>query len=407
MSYRPLSEEEAKHYALSTLNYFSKEAILSSHEIGDGNLNLVFHIQEEATGKSVIFKQALPYARVVGESWPLTLDRARIEKEALVIQKELCPELVPQVYHYDSELFLTIMEDLSDHVIARKGLTEGNQYPLLATHIGHFLAHTLFYSSDFYLAADLKKSRVTQFTNPELCKITEDLVFTDPYYDAPTNSFNPLIKEDVHYIWQHSLLKQEIAALKHSFLSSAQSLLHGDLHTGSIFVTPTSTKVIDPEFAYYGPMGFDIGAIIANLVLNLAAQEGHLQEKEQLASFQNYLLETIDQIWETFATQFKELAEKETQDISLREPGYVAHFLAQVRADAYGFAGCKVLRRVIGLAGVADLESIADPERRASSERLALYLGEQLIIHRKKWAATEKLSEQIKASLHPLGGYPS
>lgn len=65
----------------------------------------------------------------------------------------------------------------------------------------------------------------------------------------------------------------EVALLRHAFLTKAQSLLHGDLHTGSIFITKESTKVIDPEFAYYGPMGFDIGAVIANLLLNYAGQE--------------------------------------------------------------------------------------------------------------------------------------
>ena len=34
-------------------------------------------------------------------------------------------------------------------------------------------------------------------------------------------------------------------------MTNAQALLHGDLHTGSVFVRDDSTKVIDPEFAFY------------------------------------------------------------------------------------------------------------------------------------------------------------
>ena len=52
-------------------------------------------------------------------------------------------------------------------------------------------------------------------------------------------------------------------------------MIHGDLHTGSIMVTATETRVIDPEFAFYGPMGFDIGAVIGNLLLAYFAQAGH------------------------------------------------------------------------------------------------------------------------------------
>lgn len=44
-------------------------------------------------------------------------------------------------------------------------------------------------------------------------------------------------------------------------------------------VTPDSTQVIDPEFGFYGPMGFDIGAFIGNLILAYFSQDGH-SEKE-------------------------------------------------------------------------------------------------------------------------------
>jgi 5-methylthioribose kinase len=51
-------------------------------------------------------------------------------------------------------------------------------------------------------------------------------------------------------------------------------------------------------------------------------------------------------------------------------------------ADSLGFAGCKMIRRVLGLAHVADLETIADPDRRAEAERKVLALGRRLILMR-------------------------
>lgn len=62
------------------------------------------------------------------------------------------------------------------------------------------------------------------------------------------------------------------------FRERAQALIHGDLHTGSVMVTSDSTQVIDPEFAFYGPMGFDIGAFLGNLILAFFAQDGHSSE---------------------------------------------------------------------------------------------------------------------------------
>ncbi len=236
--YRPLTEAEAVEYARRIPGLFPEGAKLSSKEIGDGNLNYVFRITDEGpSGKSVIFKQALPYARVVGESWPLTLERARIESEAMRLEDELCPGSVPKIYHTDADMALTVMEDLSDYVVLRKGLIERRRFPHFARHIGTFLARTLFLTSDLALDPQEKKRRVQKFINPELCRITEDLVFTDPYYDAPTNNFNPLLTDTVREIWQNDALKLEVGKLKEKFLTQAQALLHGDLHTGSIMVT--------------------------------------------------------------------------------------------------------------------------------------------------------------------------
>ena len=53
-------------------------------EVGDGNLNLVF-IVRGAAGAAIV-KQALPYVRLVGESWPLPLNRSFFEYHALIRQ---------------------------------------------------------------------------------------------------------------------------------------------------------------------------------------------------------------------------------------------------------------------------------------------------------------------------------
>ena len=61
---------------------------------------------------------------------------------------------------------------------------------------------------------------------------------------------------------------------KWQFITEAQAVIHGDLHTGSVMVTETETRVIDPEFAFVGPMAFDVGAIIANYLLSFFAHAG-------------------------------------------------------------------------------------------------------------------------------------
>ncbi|MGM0922227.1 MAG: S-methyl-5-thioribose kinase [Bacillota bacterium] len=389
--YRLLSELETIQYVRKIPGLFSEDAQLICKELGDGNLNLVFHITEQgSSGKSIIIKQALPYARVVGESWPLTLDRARIESEALIIQNSICPGSVPKVYHYDKELALTVMEDLSTHIIMRKGLIIRNRYPNFAKHIGTFLARTLFLTSDLALDPQDKKLKVVQFINPEMCKITEDLVFTDPYYDAKTNQFNPLIKEVIEEIWGHGKLKLEITKLKEKFLTQAQALIHGDLHTGSIMVSEKETKVFDPEFAFYGPMAFDIGAVIANLLLNFCSHEGHTLEREERLQYQDYLLNTVEEIWTVFEEEFSILWQEKASEPYASIHGYKDDYMLRLLQDSLGYAGCKMMRRVIGLAHVPDLESIDDPTLRAKGERLALAIGQLLVLKRE---AARKISD--------------
>jgi 5-methylthioribose kinase len=60
-------------------------------EVGDGNLNLVFIVRGTKRGMAV--KQALPYVRLVGESWPLPLSRSHYEYCALVHQATLAAGL--------------------------------------------------------------------------------------------------------------------------------------------------------------------------------------------------------------------------------------------------------------------------------------------------------------------------
>lgn len=390
-SFHPLSLAEASEIARQVPNVFQEGTALVVNEIGDGNLNLVFHIKDTKSSHGLILKQALPYAKVVGESWPLSLDRARIESEALRLMHSLCPEHVPVVYRHDSSLAFTMMEDLSDHLILRKGLIAGLQYPVFADHISTFLARTLFFTSDFGMDQQAKKDLVKQYINPDLCKITEDLIFADPYYDAATNHFEAAIRDAVEQLWQDQAVKLEVAILRAKFLTSAQALLHGDLHTGSIFVTEHTTKIIDPEFAYVGPMGFDIGAVLANLTLNYIGQDYWSKTAEACASFRLYLMNTISEIWSQFDCKFRSLWDEHNADPLAHVPGYQDLFMRQLLQDTLGFAGAKIIRRIIGLAHVADIAAIPDEPARERAERLALAVGRALLLQHRQASSIDEL----------------
>ncbi|PEJ37423.1 S-methyl-5-thioribose kinase [Bacillus pseudomycoides] len=369
MGYRSLTEETAVQY-VKEHGYFEKKAKVTCHEIGDGNLNYVFRLHDGERG--IIVKQALPYAKVVGESWPLSLSRATIESQALQVFAKYVPEYVPKVYGHDEELAVTVMEDLSTLTITHKGLSEGEDYPLLSQHIGRFLAHVLFYTSDFGLPAEEKRVLDGKFVNPDLCKITEDLVFTDPFGNYETNDYEKELQPVLDELWCDKKLKLQVAQYKYKFLTRKEALIHGDLHTGSIFSSPSETKVIDPEFATFGPLGFDLGQFIANLLLNALSRE---DEKR------NILFYHIEKTWSNFVEVFTKLWVLEGVEPYTKEKRWLAIVLQNIFADAVGFAGCEIIRRTIGLAHVVDLDGIKDKNRRIQAKKHALYLGRELLLH--------------------------
>lgn len=361
-------------------NFFDSGQTLSAYEFGDGNLNLVFRITDEQNN-SVILKQALPYARCVGESWPLTLDRARIEAQVLLNHGAICPTYTANVLHYSEIQALTILEDLGNLQILRTAQNNAEQFPKLAQHVATYLSHTGFYNSDFYLTAQTKKALVSQFTNPELCQITEDLFFSDPYIEHERNNYPKQLQNEVDAIQKNNALKLEIAKLKANFLSNPQTLLHGDMHSGSIFVDCNNTKMIDPEFGFFGPIGFDIGSFIGNLLLNYCAQAGHIEDFVARRNYQTHLLSCIVDTYSLFEQQWLELIRTKTLDESLAPVGYAQYFMKNVLQDAAGYCGAELIRRTIGLAHVSDIDSISDDNARLTVQKQTLALGEQLILN--------------------------
>lgn len=89
--------------------------------------SISFSIEGPKSG--VVAKQALPYVRLVGESWPLPLCRAHFEHAALVEEIKSAAPYVPAIYEHDADMALTVMEYLSPHIILRKGLIRGIKYP--------------------------------------------------------------------------------------------------------------------------------------------------------------------------------------------------------------------------------------------------------------------------------------
>ena len=378
-------------------------------EVGDGNLNLVFIVEGPSGG--VVVKQALPYVRLVGDSWPLPLERSWFEYNALTEQARHAPGLTPEIFHFDRAQAMIVMEYLPPHIIMRKGLIRGVEYPRFAADIAEFLAATLFHTSVLAGSAAEHKARVELFApNIALCKITEDLVFTDPYREASLNRWTrPYLDAHKRAFERDSALKVAAQRRKYQFMTSAQALIHGDLHTGSIMLTREDTRVIDPEFAFIGPIGFDVGAVVGNLLLAFFAQEGHEAAPARRNAYRDWILLQAEQVWTRFHDRFLALwraarrGDAYPADLFASEEDRLtvdkerARFMRILFEDTFAFAGAKMIRRIFGLAHVEDLEAIDDPERRARCEAKALRLARDLLVDAKDFSGLAEVVDAARA----------
>jgi 5-methylthioribose kinase len=345
---------------------FDPAAVEEVVEVGDGNLNLVFIVRCKGS-RGLVLKQALPYLRLVGPSWPLTADRARHEAETMMTYAELAPAFVPKIYHFDARRHIIAMEDLSDHVVWRTALNRGERHEGVAHDLGALIARVAFGTSIFGMDAREQKLALARSVNPELCAISEDLVFTEPYVDAGRNRVLKANQKDADDLAADEGMVQEIGWLKWQFMTQAETLLHGDLHTGSVMVnspaagTKRSTKVIDSEFAFYGPTGFDIGALWGNYVI-AAARAFALAEDTRAY----WCLALVRETWRGFEEEFSRLW-PHVRDPRVFGERTREHFTAKVYLDSWGFAAAKAARRVVGLAKASDIETLDEEVREGAA----------------------------------------
>ncbi|MFR4518672.1 MAG: S-methyl-5-thioribose kinase [Fusobacterium sp.] len=361
---------------------FPESAKLRGEEIGDGNINYIFRVIEDETGKSVVLKQADKFLRSSGR--PLDLDRNRIEAEILKLEGECAPEFVPKVYRYDDVMCVIVMEDISAYKNLRKELMAGKIFPKFADEISSFLVDTLLPTTDLVLDRAEKKDRVRAFVNKELCDISECLVFTEPYVNDRDR--NIVIPENMEYVKKHLYddvkLRAEAAKLKNNFMNNAQALIHGDLHSGSIFINEDGMKVIDPEFSFYGPMGYDIGNVIGNLFFSLSNRRHLMEEGEKKEEFIKWLSQTIRDIFDMFVIKFHKKYKEIVKDPMYTNEEFENWYLGQVLADSVGSAGLEIIRRVVGDSKVMEVTSIEDIEKRVAVERELIEIGIRFIKNR-------------------------
>jgi 5-methylthioribose kinase len=185
-------------------------------------------------------------------------------------------------------------------------------------------------------------------------------------------------------------LRTEVADLRHRFMTGAQALLHGDLHTGSIMVGEREgahvVRVFDPEFSFAGPIGFDLGLYWANALVS--------EERARALGTSSDHGDQLGLSWESFETEFRRLWP--TRVDTFFDDAYLDRFLRGVWTESLGYAGTEIIRRIIGFAHLTDLTTLPDP---VPASRRALLLGRELIVRRAELTSPDAVRDLVGSTL--------
>lgn len=380
-------------YVLNNTRIF-KNNDLDISEVGDGNVNYIYKITDGK--KSVIVKFSDDYIRG-STTRKLSSARSKIESEILQKQFELSNGLAPEVYSYSEENSFIVMEDLSDYKVFRESLKNKEiLFKDFGTEMAKFLYNTLFKTTDLVMDIKSKKETVARFVNYDMCEISERLVFTEPYMN--NQGLNSYSNENEEFIkkefYNDPKMKYEVAKLKNLFMTKSESMIHGDLHSGSIFVNEKGLKVFDPEFAFYGPMGYDIGNIIASLMISYVVNYYENDKKDN--KFSGWIKETILSIIENYIKIYNENYSKDVNTYMFDNEDFKKYYLTQVLRETSGYAGTEIIRRTIGVAKVWDIERVLEKEYYSDIEKDLLVIGKKLVMNSDKFYSRESYTELIE-----------
>lgn len=374
-----MNEQDVIEYVKEKIVEFKNCESLEADEIGDGNLNYVFRVKDKVTKKSVIIKQAGEQLRISSDM-KLPISRGKHEYNTYVEMFKLVLDMVPKMYFYDDIMCVIAMEDMNNYRVMRNALIERNIFVNFSEQITSYLS-SLLYTTEMFNSEE-KKQNVVKFNNPCLCKITEDLVFSYPYCEE--NKTNEIIDSNKKFVkekvFDDEVLKLEVGKLKYKFMNCTQALIHGDLHTGSIFINEDNVCIFDPEFSFFGPIGYDIGNVIANLIF--AFLSNYSNDNSINNEFNEWVLNAIQSIIDKYIDKFNRLYTKANNEDMFYSTNFRDYMLEDILSDSAGYTGTEIIRRIVGMAKNKDFTIINNIDKRSRIERVGILIAKELIINR-------------------------
>ncbi|MEM9887896.1 MAG: phosphotransferase, partial [Bacteroidota bacterium] len=231
---------------------------------GEGNMNAVLRFKYDK--QSLILKQSKSF---VNKFPSIPAPRERIHTEAQFYQYagqiSGLSEKMPNLRYFDPQQHIIILEDLGE------GSDFSYLYQPLQTLSDGDIKDLLVYLASLHGQIWSEEALQAFPNNLALRKLNHQHIFFLPF--QADNGFDlDSIQAGLAALAQSYIadeeLKAEIEQLGEKYLSQAHQLLHGDYYPGSWIRSTKGLKIIDPEFAFMGHTEFELGVLIAHLLLS-------------------------------------------------------------------------------------------------------------------------------------------
>lgn len=404
-----LSKENITDYLKGKMPYldFSSPLIISAigegslEDDGDGYINYVYRVSD---GKvKLILKQARKDGRVA-DLHDMSMDRAALEYDYMKLGHVIVPEYLPKLYFYDDENLAFAVEDVSHLKIARFQLNKSIMFPKMAGQIAEYLAKIHFYTSDYYLDTDTFRKLQIRFMNSKMRAVFDDMAFGNRDVDGSGKMGFELDPEYADYIRDlvfDPKVVLERYKLRDLFMRKAEVLLHGDFHTSNVFVDQEELKVIDMEYAFFGPAAYDLGYQESHLLSQCvcAAFRPFPSEEERL-TFISYTLATMQHLFAEYCKVFFECWDTDAKPIYQGIPGMQEYVQKQLLQDTIGFcASSNFFRCAGGHGNYPEYDDLTDPIAQRNAVILSILMDHKMILCREDYKSVQEWIDDLLSIL--------
>ena len=360
---------------------------------GEGHINYVFKVK--GLMRSYVLKQGLTDPRNLKGDTTVAAYRNEAECDTIRILHEIVPEYVPEILYQDKENHIFIMEYIENLKAVRFQLIKENQIANLGLEVGDFLARSAFYTSEFYLDRARFRSLQSRFENTELRQIMEDGIFLNRFgTDLDQDAYNQW--ERFRQITDDPACQTNRLALRRTFMTHSDCLIHADFHTSNVFLSDEGLKMLDFEFSFMGPFGYDMGYFTGSLIAAYCAAcfKEYPSEAER-KQCKVYLLYTIKMLLESYNHTFINCWNTDAKDEYKGQEGLQKIILTEMLQDSVGYTAITNWCRTTDTWSLPEYRAIEDEDDRKFAMTMAVLLDHELLINRKNLEKTDDFIDMI------------